>query len=78
MAAGTIPLRAVKPLAQLAAFHPGLAAAAAAQVLDPSGGYESYTWAEVERAPLQVAITRGALPADVFRSHTPYPIALFP
>lgn len=77
VAGGEIPLRAVKPLAQLESIHPGLAAAAAREVLHPENTYEPYTWADVERAPLDVALAGGEIPAGVYRAHTPYPVGTF-
>jgi len=47
-ASGEIPVRAVKALGQLAGIHPGLAIAAAQQVLAPNDAYEPYAWADVE------------------------------
>lgn len=76
-ASGEIPVRAVKPLGQLAGVHPGLAIAAALQVLEPSDAYEPYSWADVDRAPLEVALAGGELPQGVYRPHTPYPIEAF-
>jgi len=76
-ATGEIPVRAVKPLGQLAGIHPGLAIAAAQQVLDPGDAYEPYGWADVERAPLEVALAAGDLPEGVYRPHTAYPIEAF-
>ena len=73
-ASGEIPVRAVKPLGQLAGIHPGLAIAAAQQVLDPGDAYQPYAWADVERAPLEVALAGSELPEGVYRPHTPYPI----
>jgi len=78
VATGDIPLRAVKPLAQLEGIHPGLAAAAAHEVLHPKNAYEPYTWADVERAPLDVALGGSELPEGVYRAHTPYPLSTFP
>jgi len=76
-ASGEIPLRTVKSLGQLAGIHPGLAIAAAQQVLDPGDAYEPYAWADVERAPLEVALAGGELPEGVYRPHTAYPIEAF-
>ena len=76
-ASGEIPVRAVKPLGQLATIHPGLAIAAAQQVLDPEDAYEPYAWADVGRAPLEVALAGGDLPEGVYRPHTAYPIEAF-
>ncbi len=75
---GEVPLRAVKALAQLHAIHEGLALAAAEQVLTPRDGYEPYTWVDVERAPLDVALAGGGLPDGVYQAHAPYPIDSFP
>jgi ParB/RepB/Spo0J family partition protein len=77
VATGEIPVRAVKPLGQLAGIHPGLASAAAEQVLNPGDAYESYSWADVERSPLEAAIAGEQLPGGVYRPHTPYPIDAF-
>ena len=77
LASGEIPVRAVKPLGQLAGIHPGLAVAAAQQVLDPSDAYEPYTWGDVERAPLEMALAGPDLPEDVYRPHTAYPLNAF-
>ena len=77
IASGEIPVRAVKPLGQLAGIHLGLAIAAAQQVLDPGDAYEPYGWPDVERAPLEVALAAGDLPEGVYRPHTAYPIEAF-
>jgi ParB/RepB/Spo0J family partition protein len=76
-ACAEIPVRAVKSLGQLSGIHPGLAIAAAQQVLDPGDAYEPYAWADVERAPLEVALAGGELPEGIYRPHTAYPIAAF-
>jgi len=76
-ASGEIPLRAVKALGQLAGIHPGLAIAAAQQVLAPNDAYEPYGWADVERAPIEVALAAGDLPEGVYRPHTAYPVRAF-
>ena len=76
-ACGEIPVRAVKPLGRLASIHPGLAIVAAQQVLDPGDACEPYAWADVERAPLEVALAGGDLPEGVYRPHTAYPIGAF-
>ncbi|MGI8559084.1 MAG: ParB/RepB/Spo0J family partition protein [Solirubrobacteraceae bacterium] len=77
VAGDEIPLRAVKSLAQLESIHSGLAAAAAAEILDPEDRYEAYTWADVERAPLDVALAGDKLPEGVYRANTPYPVGAF-
>jgi ParB/RepB/Spo0J family partition protein len=76
--AGEIPLRAVKPLAQLESIHAGLASAAAGEVLQPADAYEPYAWADVERSPLEVALASGELPDGVYRAHTAYPLDTVP
>lgn len=74
VAAGEVPLRAVKSLAHLESIHPGLASAAAGAVLQPADAYEPYAWADIERAPLEVALSSGELPKGVYRAHTAYPL----
>jgi ParB/RepB/Spo0J family partition protein len=78
VAAGEIPLRAVKPLAQLESIHPGLSSAAVGEVLQPADSYEAYAWADVERAPLEVALASGELPEGIYRMHTAYPLDTVP
>jgi len=70
-------LHAIKTLAQLAAIHRQLAVSAAEQVLNPHDAYEPYTWADVERDPLRVALAGGELPDGVYRAHSSYPIEGF-
>jgi ParB/RepB/Spo0J family partition protein len=78
LAAGEVPLRAVKALEGLAQVHPGLAAAAIAQVLKPTDEYEPYTWADLEQQPLEVATLAGdELPHGVYRAYIPYPVDAF-
>jgi ParB/RepB/Spo0J family partition protein len=78
LAAGDVPLRAVKALEGLAQVHPGLAAAAIAQILQPTEDYEPYTWADLERAPLEVATLGGdELPDGVYRAYVSYPVDAF-
>ncbi len=77
-ASGEIPVRAVKSLGQLSGIHPEFAIAAARQVLDPGDTNEPYAWADVERAPLEVALASAELPEGIYRPHTAYPIAAFP
>ncbi len=73
LAAGEVPLRAVKALEGLAAIHPGLAARAIAQVLSPGEDYEPYTWADLERDPLEIATVAGdQLPDGVYRAYVAY------
>lgn len=77
VANGEIPMRAVKPLAELVAIHPDLAAVAAREVLEPQDAYEGHTWADIERAPLEVAFAANELPDGIYRPHTPYGIGVF-
>ena len=77
IAADDLPLRAVKPLAKLESIHPGLAAVAAEEVLKPRDAYEACSWADVERAPLEVALSGAALPDGIYRAHSPYPLTAF-
>jgi ParB family transcriptional regulator, chromosome partitioning protein len=49
VAAGEIPMRAVKPLVDVAAIHPDLAVVAAREVLEPQDPWEEYSWADLER-----------------------------
>jgi ParB/RepB/Spo0J family partition protein len=77
VAAGEIPMRAVKPLAEVAEIHPELAVVAAHEVLEPQDSWEEYSWADVERAPLEVALAANELPDGVYRTHSPYRIDRF-
>jgi ParB/RepB/Spo0J family partition protein len=78
IANGEIPLLAVKALVQLAKIHQGLASAAVAAVLDATGEDEPYTWAEVAKSPLEVAVNHTeALPEGVFRAGSAYPLDSF-
>jgi hypothetical protein len=74
VAAGEIPMRAVKPLVEVAEIHPDLAIVAAREVLEPEDPWDHYTWADVERAPLEVALAPNELPDGIYRTHTPYRI----
>jgi ParB/RepB/Spo0J family partition protein len=78
LAAGDVPLRAVKALEGLAQVHPGLAVAAIAQILQPTEDYEPYTWADLEQQPLEVATLAGdELPDGVYRAYASYPVDRF-
>lgn len=77
VAEGEIPMRGVKPLAELSAIHPDLATVAAREVLEPHDTYESYTWADLDRAPLEVALAANELPDGMYRPHTPYSLGVF-
>jgi ParB/RepB/Spo0J family partition protein len=77
---GEVPLRAIKPLEALARIHPGLADAAAGEVLNASEDVDDdpYTWADLERDPLSVATHAGELPEGVYRAAgTSYPADRF-
>ena len=78
IANGEIPLLAVKALVQLAKIHQGLASAAVAAVLDATAEDEPYTWAEVAKSPLEVAVNHTEeLPEGVFRAGLAYPLDSF-
>jgi ParB family chromosome partitioning protein len=77
IAGDAIPLRAVKALAKLESVDAGLAVAAAREVLEPDESYEAYSWADLERAPLEVALSGGALPEGIYRAHSPYRLSAF-
>jgi ParB/RepB/Spo0J family partition protein len=77
LAAGDVPLRAVKALEGLAAIHPGLAAAAITQVLKPIDEYESYTWADLESNALEVAMLADDELPGVYRAYASYPVDAF-
>jgi ParB/RepB/Spo0J family partition protein len=77
LAAGDVPLRAVKALEALAAIAPGLATAAITQVLQPNDEYEPYTWVDLERDPLGVATLADQLPAGVYRAYASHPVEAF-
>jgi ParB/RepB/Spo0J family partition protein len=67
IANGQIPLLAIKALAQISKIHEDLVRAAVTAILDPNNT-EPYTWAEVAKSPLEVAVNNNApLPAGVFR-----------
>jgi hypothetical protein len=38
-------------------------------VLNPGDTYDAYSWADLERAPLEVTLTGAALPEGVYRGH---------
>jgi hypothetical protein len=77
LAAGDVPLRAVKALEGLAAIAPGLATGAITQVLHPNDEYEPYTWADLERDPLGVATLADQLPDGVYRANASHPVDAF-
>src|SRR4051794_38666458 len=81
IADGTIPRGAIRPLVELAKIHPGLPARAVAEIAAvDSGEYgrEPYTWSDLPREPLEVAIANSEqLPADVFATAVSYPLERF-
>jgi ParB/RepB/Spo0J family partition protein len=77
LAAGDVPLRAVKALEGLAAIAPGLAMGAITQVLHPNDEHEPYTWADLERGPLGVATLADQLPDGVHRAYASHPVDAF-
>jgi hypothetical protein len=77
VATGDVPLRAVRGLELLAGIHPGLVATAVGEVMNPSDEYEPYTWADVEKDALSVALQAGDLPEGVHQAHGEHPIASF-
>lgn len=78
VAAAEVPLRAVKALQQLTAIHPALAQTAVDGVVRPDPDEDSWTWRDVERDPLAVALqAAGELPEDIYRPHEPYPAERF-
>ncbi|HEV3072134.1 MAG TPA: ParB/RepB/Spo0J family partition protein [Solirubrobacteraceae bacterium] len=79
VAAGEVPMLAVKALAELAAIHEELPAYAIAAVLDTDNEYsEPYTWPEVTESALKVALSHcEVLPAGLFLSSQGYPLDTF-
>ena len=78
VANGEIPLLAVKVLVQVAKIHQDLLRSAVAAVLDATEDDEPYTWAEVAKSPLEVAVNHiETLPEGVFRAGTSYPLDCF-
>jgi len=78
VAAGKIPLLAVKALLQVAKIHEDLTRGAVAAVLDGTEDDEPYTWAEVAKNPLEIAVNHiETLPPGVFRSGSAYPLDSF-
>ncbi len=75
---GDVPLRAVKALQQLAQIHPALAQTAVAGIVQSdSDEQEPFTWGDVERDPLAVALAVGELPDEVYEPHRSYPVERF-
>jgi len=76
VAVGEIPLRAGRSPGSRASTQ-AWSQRRSSGSLNPGEGYEAYSWADVERAPQDVALAGGELPDGVYRPHTPYPIAAF-
>ena len=47
---------------------------AAREVLESQDPWEEYSWADLERGPLEVALAANELPDGVYRTHSPYRI----
>jgi ParB/RepB/Spo0J family partition protein len=78
IATETIPLLAVKTLAELCKVHDELARSAVAAVLAPEEDSEPYTWAEIAEEGLSVAVLNSEpLPAGLFQSGRSYPVEMF-
>ena len=82
VAEGTVPLGAVKPLAELAKIHPALPARAVAQVLAGEGSDDYYgeqwTWKDVQQNALEVALTdEDELPAGIYLAYRSYALECF-
>ncbi len=81
VADGTIPPGAIRPLVELSKIHPGLPARAVAEIAAVQTGeysQEPYSWADLAREPLQVAIADPEqLPADVYATGVSYPLERF-
>jgi ParB/RepB/Spo0J family partition protein len=78
VAAEKIPLLAVKALAALCEIHEDLAGSAVAAVLDVGAHSEPYTWAEVVREPLAIAVdSSDSLPEGLFQYSHSYPLQTF-
>jgi len=78
VAAEKVPLLAVKALAGLCEIHEELALGAVGAVLDAGEHSEPYTWAEVAREPLAIAVdSSNSLPAGLFQYSHSYPLQTF-
>ena len=78
VASGEVPLLAVKPLSELARIHPELADAAVLAVLRDDEENEPYSWQEVAREPLAVAVNASPeLPLGLFNTGQAHPIDRF-
>lgn len=78
VAAGEVPLLAVKALLALARIHGDLAQAAVASVLDVEEHEQPYTWQEVTSEPLAVAVNNlEELPLGLYNTSRSHPIGRF-
>ncbi len=78
VATGEVPVLAVKALVELARIHPELADAAVLAVLRQDEQNEPYTWQEVAREPLAVAVNNlPDLPLGLFNTARSHPVERF-
>lgn len=81
VAAGEVPARAVKTLAELGAIHPELAALGVAQVLEaPADAWEpALSWEDLVDDPIAVVadVEDDQLPPGVYDAHGSHPLSRF-
>jgi ParB/RepB/Spo0J family partition protein len=78
VAAATIPLLAVKALAEVCKIEVELARNAIAAVLNPEEHSEPYTWAEIASEALSIGVLASdPLPAGLFQAARRYPMEMF-
>jgi ParB/RepB/Spo0J family partition protein len=78
VAGETIPLLAVKALAELCKIHEELARNAVAAVLNAEDGDEAPTWSEFANDALSLGVLHtDPLPAGMFQSNRRYPVGAF-